>query len=121
MRLYHIEMACFGSYVERDVNCPTDWRGSGCYDVERECYQEGEFDVAAEGLDEALRLIIDNWERLNTMWANSADEFWYDPDAVGSSDASGEGGEEILNFEFKTPVNGGDYDIPSRYKREVAI
>ena len=119
MRIYHIEMACFGSYVERDVNCPTNWRGSGVYDVTVECYQEAWFEVVAEGFDEAVRLITDNWEKLNISWSNSAKRFWYDPDTMGSSDDDGDGGPEILNYEFKMPVEGGDYDIPSRYKREV--
>lgn len=119
MRKYHIEMACFGSYVEQDVNCPPQWRGSGCYDVEVECYQEATFEVVAEGLDAALKMASGQWDKLNTAWSNSADEFWYDPDTVTSSEDDGEGPAEIISYEFKPPVDGADYDIPARYEKEV--
>ena len=121
MRIYKIDACCFGHYWEHDVKCPPRWRGSGCYDVEVECYQEATFEVVAEGLAAALKLLTDQWDKLNKDWSHSADDFWYDPDTVTSREDDGDGPAEVLEYQFKEPVDGADYDIPARYSEEVEL
>lgn len=63
MRLFKIEAVATGHYWERDVNCPSYWRGSGVYDVSHPCWQEVGIEIAAESNEEALE-VLDSYESM---------------------------------------------------------
>lgn len=119
MNLYKIEVCAFGSFIEPDVNCPPGWRGSGCYDVEHECYQEASFDVAANDLDDALQLIAKEYEKLDRDWDIGPSSFYYDPVTVEAQEGIDDGKEEITDYVYSEPKIGSDYDAPARYCVEI--
>lgn len=117
MKIFDIDACARGSYTEFDVNCPPGWFGSGCYDVEVECHQEVHFTVAAETVDEAVGMILDQFGNCHGDYCNSTDDVFYDTESVVESEDNGEGGPEILEYEPKEPVDG--YDMPDRYNAEI--
>ena len=116
MNIYEIEVLAIGTYTKIDFN-----DRSGCSDVDRECYQEGTFDVAAESLVDALALVVRDYEKCNRDWTNSADTFYYDPISVTEREDDGDGGAEILDYHLREPRLGADCDAPMRYSREVEL
>lgn len=119
MRLFDICVVSFGSYYAGESpDCPWEWRGSGCYDVYVECWQEAAFSVAANSLEEALSLISDNYEKMNREYCNSCDALYYDPDSVVEyPDEEGGDGPEIFECHFNEPVDGEN--APLCYSKEV--
>lgn len=115
MKNYRIE-ACAGCIVwELDVNCPIGWRGSGCYDVAHECYQEGAFAVCANSLEDALKLVSKEWERVNHYDLQICG-YYYDPSTVEIEDAEEDDGvAEVYEWYVGEPVEA---DVPERYKEE---
>ncbi len=114
MKNYHIEACAGGSVWEYDVNCPWGWRGSGCYDVEHECYQKGEFAVCAESLEKALELVRDAWEKVN-HYAIDNHSYFYDPDTVEIEEAEDGDVAEVYEEWFGEPEEAY---VPERYKEE---
>lgn len=117
MKRFEIDACAEGTYTMFDVGCPPGWYGSGCYDVEVECYQEIHFRVAAETLDDALQLILDGFEACHGDYANSIDSVFYNPDSVIEEEDDGEGSAEIIDYERKEPVDKAD--APKEYSAEI--
>ena len=84
MKLYTIEVCACGRITYHDVDCPTEWLGSGVYDVEYEVHEvydtdydddEVEYDerfpipdcyseeLPSLTLQEKLDIILSNWDR----------------------------------------------------------
>lgn len=117
MKIFGIEACAEGSYWEYDVNCPPGWYGSGCYDVEVECYQEVFFKVAAETLDDALQMILDQFKNCHGDYANSIDSVFYNTASVTEEDDEEGGDSEIFDYEISEPV--GRPDAPKEYNAEI--
>ena len=117
MKIFEIDACAEGSYWLYDVGCPPGWYGSGCYDVEVECYQEIHFRVAAETLDEALQLIFDQFENCHGNYANSIDSIFYNTETVTVKEDDGDGESEIIDYERKEPVDKPD--APGEYNAEI--
>ena len=113
MKTYTIDVCAFGSVWEQDVDCPLEWRGSGCYDVQHECYQEAKFTVWANSLGNALKMIRDEYEQRDREWCINPTKFKYDPATVKETDCEDDGEEEIFDSEFDVPKEGTE--CPERY------
>ena len=119
--IYNIETCAFGHFWVKDVNCPPYWRGSGCYDEEYGCYQEATFDVTADTLDEALKLIGNVFEKYNTRYDYTLDGLFYDTDTVEVKDDEEDGHAEVFDYYYSEPVNGESVEIPERYSKEIEL
>lgn len=119
--IYKIETCAFGTFWEQDVDCPPYWRGSGCYDEEYECIQEATFEVAADTLDEALKLIGDVFEKYNTRYDYTLYSIYYDPDAVTEKEDEDDGNAEVFDYNYSEPVNGKSVEVPERYSKEIEL
>lgn len=117
MKIFDIDACAEGSYTEYEVNCPSYWRGSGCYDVEVECYQEIHFTVAAETLDDALQMILDGFEDCHGDYANSIDKVFYNTESVVEKEDEEGGDAEIIDYEQQEPV--AKPDAPKEYNAEI--
>ena len=120
MKTFTIEACGFGSFWVRDVNCPPGWYGSGCYDVEYECYQEATFIVCAPTLEKALKEIAAKFERYNTNYGYDLHAIYYDPTTV-SVEIDDEECEiaDLVDCHYEEPVNGESVDVPDRYSEEI--
>ena len=117
MKIFDIDACAEGTYTLFDVNCPPGWYGSGCYDVEVECYQEIHFTVAAETLDDALQMILDGFEDCHGDYANSVDKIYYNTNSVQEKDDEEDGDAEIIDYERQEPVDKPD--APKEYNAEI--
>ena len=108
MKTFEIEAVVCGSYWEYNVDCPLEWRGSGCYDVLHEFWQPATFIVSAETIDKALELISKHFEDNNGVW--------YDPNTVKERENE-EADEEVEEVDLDEPVE--NKDIPDRYSEEA--
>lgn len=121
MKIYNIDTCAFGHFWVEDVNCPLYWMGSGCYDEEYECYQEATFDVAADTLDEALKLIGAVFEKYNTRYDYTLDSLFYDADTVKEKDDEEDEHAEVFDYYYSEPVNGESIEVPERYSKEIEL
>ena len=113
MNIYEIEVMACGSYCVVNLN-----DRSGCSDIEKDCWQEAWFRVAAESVQSALRLVYNEYEKLNKDYTNSCDSLYYDPKSVKMEEYDWDDeGEEVLDYHFKEPVDGAK--IPRRYSEEA--
>ena len=119
--IYHIETCGVGHFWEEDVDCPLFWRGSGCYDVEYECYQEVDFSVVADTLEEALKLIGEVFEKYNKGYSYTLDGILYDPDTVEEKPDEEDGRSEVFDYNYSEPVNGESIEVPERYSEEIEL
>lgn len=119
--IYKIETCAFGTFWVKDVDCPPYWRGSGCYDEEYECIQEATFDVAADTLDEALKLIGGVFEKYNTKFDYTLYSIYYDPDTVTEKEDEDDGNAEVFDYNYSEPVNGESVEVPERYGEEIEV
>ena len=119
MKIYKIYACAFGTYLEADVDCPLDWRGSGCYDVEHELYQEATFEVAALSLENALKMVCDKFNKYQGEWSYSVYSVFYNPNAVEENDGPDGETEEIVDWYYETPVV--DTDFPEEYSKEILL
>ncbi len=55
-RLFEIKGIASGCVWELDVNCPTQWIGSGVYDVDHPAWQEVRLEVTAPSMEKALEI-----------------------------------------------------------------
>ena len=117
MKIYDIDACAEGTYWVYDVNCPPGWRGSGCYEVEVECYQEIHFTVAAETLDDALQMVFDAFEDCHGDYSNSSDRVVYNTDTVTEKEDEEGGDAEIIDYERYEPVDKPD--APKEYNAEI--
>jgi len=117
MKIFEIDACAEGTYTAFDVNCPSYWRGSGCYDVEVECYQEVHFKVAAETLDDALQMILDSFEDCHGDYFNSIDSVFYNTATVTEREDEEGGDAEIIDYERYEPVDKPD--APKEYNAEI--
>jgi len=117
MKIFDIYTCAEGTYWLSDVNCPSYWVGSGCYDVEVECYQEVHFKVAAETLDDALQMILEEFDDCHGNYSNSIDSVFYDTNAVEEKEDEEGGDAEIIDFEYEEPINKAD--APKEYNAEI--
>ena len=119
--IYHIETCGCGHFWEEDVDCPMEWLGSGCYDVEYMCIQEATFDVAADTLEEALKLISQAFEKCNTKYSYELDCILYDPATV--EEKPDEDGEysEVFDYEYSEPECAEEIEAPERYSKEIDL
>ena len=116
--IYKIETCALGHYWEKDVNCPPSWRGSGCYDEEVECSQEATFDVAADTLEEALKLIGEVFEKYNKGYSYTLDSLLYDADTVEEKDDDEDGHAEVFDYNYSKPEC---VEVPERYSEEIEV
>ena len=119
--IYKIETCAFGTFWVQDVDCPSYWRGSGCYDEEYECIQEVTFDVAADTLDEALKLIGGVFEKYNTRYDYTLYSIYYDPDTVTEKEDEDDGHAEVFDYNYFEPVNGKSVEVPERYSKGIEL
>ena len=119
--IYKIETCAFGTFWVQDVDCPPYWRGSGCYDEEFECYQEATFEVAADTLDEALKLIGCVFEKYNPKYDYTLYSIYYDPDTVTEKDDEEDGHAEVFDYNYSEPVEGKSVKVPERYSKEIEL
>lgn len=73
-RLFEIEAIASGSVWERDVNCPSQWIGSGVYDVDYPAWQKVRLEVAASCMEDALELAN---KYSSKDWNFSVEDMWY--------------------------------------------
>ena len=119
MKIFKIYACAYGTYWEFDVDCPYGWHGSGCYDVEYECYQEASFDVAANSLEKALELIEKKFEEYQGgTYSYTVHSVYYDPESVDEQDdEEGAETEEVFDWHYEDPVNGSE--LPEEYSKEI--
>lgn len=114
MKLYEIEVLAIGTYW--DINL---YDKSGCSDREIDCWQEATFTVAAESIEDAVKMVYRDYERLNKDWANSCDTLYYNPVPMRVAECDGDE-PEIQDARFSEPKDGdGATDAPERYSVEV--
>ena len=121
MKLYTIEVCACGRITYHDVNCPTEWRGSGVYDVEYEVHREFRHYVSAMNLDRALKLVARYWFNENPDWCD-LDCVLYNPDTIKEEEDKEEGTyEEVYetDYDYTDPEYDEDYPIPSCYSEEL--
>ena len=119
--IYKIETCAFGTFWVKDVDCPPYWRGSGCYDEEYECVQEATFEVAADTLDEALKLIGGVFEKYNRRYDYTLDSLFYDADTVEEKDDEEDGYSEVFDYYYSEPDTGKSVEVPERYSEEIEV
>ena len=119
MKIFKIYACAYGTFWVKDVNCPPYCRGSGCYDEVYGCYQEATFDVAAKTLENALRLVDEQFGKSQGHdWSYSVESVYYDPKAVEEKDDPDDGDtEEVFDWNYEEPVNGAD--VPKEYANEI--
>lgn len=116
MRTYEIEVCAIGTYWDIDLSDK-----SGCSDREIDCWQEATFTVAAGSIDDAVKMVYKDYDRLNKDWANSCDRLYYDPALLSVGEIDGDE-PEILDARFSEPKDGdGATDAPERYSIEVEL
>ena len=121
MKLYTIEVCACGRITFHDVNCPTEWRGSGVYDVEYEVHREFRHHVSAVNLDRALKLVARHWFGEDPDWCY-LDCVLYNPDTIKEEEDKEEGTyEEVYetDYDYTDPEYDQDYPIPSCYSEEL--
>ena len=59
MKCFEIELKLFVSWTEEDAKCPSQWAGSGVYDIEVRGTQSAIAFVFAESKEEAEKKILD--------------------------------------------------------------
>ena len=74
MKIYEFEVMAIGTYVIINLN-----DRSGCSDIEKDCWQEALFRVAAVNFESAVWKAYIEYEKLNKAWANSCDVLYYNP------------------------------------------
>ena len=113
MWIYEIEVLAIGTYW--DINL---YDKSGCSDREIDCWQEATFTVAAGSMEDAVKMVYRDYEKLNKDWANTCDTIYYNP--VPLSVCEDDGDEpEILDYHFCEPKEGdGATDAPDKYSEE---
>lgn len=110
MNIYEIEVLAIGTYWEINLSDK-----SGCSDREIDCWQEATFTVAAGSIEEAVRMIYREYEKLNRELANSCDTLYYNPVPLRVTECEGDD-PEILDARFSEPKDGdGATDAPERY------
>ena len=120
MKIFSIETCAFGTYWAQDVDCPISWRGSGCYDVEYECVQEATFEVAAETLGDALKLISGVFEKYNTNYDYTLYSIYYDPNTVTEKEDEDDGKAEVFDYNYSEPECGESKQVPERYSEDIS-
>lgn len=114
MKIYEIEVLAIGTYT---VVNPYDY--SGCSDVDVDCWQEATFTVAAGSIEDAVKMVYKDYERLNRDYTNYCDRLFYNPVPLSVKDDEGDK-PEILDYHFCEPKDGdGATDAPERYSVEV--
>ncbi len=109
MKNFVIDAVVCGSYWEYDVDCPLEWRGSGCYDVLHEFWQMATFKVVAKTLDKALSIIVEHFDGNNGIY--------YDPSTVKISEAGENDEEGDIESDIDEPVEKEEF--PERYSEEA--
>lgn len=89
MNIYYAQITLLGEKTFLDVDCPTYWIGSGCYDVTEEVEVKGECWVAAESEERAKELI---------------EEYKFDPDDFNFKDV------KIDSIELDGTDDDSDYE-----------
>lgn len=56
LKQYKVKVHIDGHYTIEDPKCPSDWHGSGCYDIDVQVYCDTELDVWAVSKDQAEKL-----------------------------------------------------------------
>lgn len=113
MKIYEIEVLAIGTYW--DINLHDR---SGCSDVEVDCWQEATFTVAAGSIEDAVKMVYRDYEKLNKDWANSCDTLYYNPVPLSVKEDEGDK-PEILDTRFSEPKDGdGATDAPDKYSEE---
>ena len=114
MNIYELEVLAIGTYWDINLNDK-----SGCSDKEFDCWQEATITVAAESIEDAVKIVYKDYEKLNRDYTNYCETLYYNP--VPLSVKEDEGGEpEILDYHFCKPKDGdGATDAPERYSVEV--
>lgn len=56
LKQYKVKVRIDGHYTIEDPKCPSEWRGSGCYDIDVQVYCDTELDVWAVSKDQAEKL-----------------------------------------------------------------
>lgn len=121
MKLYTIEVCACGRITYHDVDCPTEWLGSGVYDVEYEVHREFTHKVSAMSLDRALKLVSIYWFKENTNWCD-LDCVLYDPDSIKEEDDPEDGTyEEVYDTDYDDDEVEYDerFPIPDCYSEEL--
>lgn len=121
MKLYTIEVCACGRITFHDVNCPTEWRGSGVYDVEYEVHREFRHHVSAVNLDRALKLVARHWFGEDPDWCD-LDCVLYNPDTIKEEEDKEEGTyEEVYDTDYDSAETEYDQDdpIPDCYSEEL--
>ena len=119
MKIFSIETCAFGTFWVQDVDCPPYWRGSGCYDEEYDCIQEATFEVAAETLGNALKLIDGVFEKYNTKFDYTLYSIHYDPDTVTEKEDEDDGNAEVFDYNYSEPECGEYKQVPERYSKDI--
>lgn len=101
MNIYYAQITLLGEKTFQDVDCPTYWIGSGCYDVTEEVETKGECWVAAESEERAKELISD--------YKFDPDDFNYKDVEINSIELDGEDdsdSEEVYDVSIDAlPIN----------------
>ena len=88
------------------------------YDEEYECVQEAVFNVAAENLENALRLVDKQFEKSQGCdWDYDVQAVYYNPKATEIREDDGDDYEEVFYWDYKKPVDGSD--VPDEYSNEI--
>lgn len=74
-RLFEIKAIAFGRLWERDVNCPSEWRGSGVYDEDHPAWQNVRIEVAAPCMEDALKFAEEEYK--SGEWDFQVDGMWF--------------------------------------------
>ena len=113
MRIYEIEVLAIGTYTKINLSAR-----SGCSDREVDCWQEATFKVAAENMDDAVKMVYQDYEKLNRDYTNTCDTLYYNPDPLSVWEDEGDE-PEILDYHFCEPKEGdGATDAPDKYSEE---
>ena len=65
---FKVKVELYGYVMVEDSKCPSDWRGSHCYDVPEKFFGDVELDVWAESLDRAKELVYEHEFAFNGPW-----------------------------------------------------
>ena len=112
MKIFTIEVCACGRITYHDVNCPTEWLGSGVYDVEYEVHREFRHKVSAMSLDRALKLVSILWFGEDPDWCD-LDCVLYDPDTIKEEDDPEDGTyEEVYDTDYDDDEVEYDERVP---------
>ena len=115
MKIYEFEVMSIGTYVIINLN-----DRSGCSDIEKDCWQEALFRVAAESLERAASMAYEDYEKLNREYTNSCDVLYYNPVPLSVEEDDSDDGEEILGCRFCEPKTGdGATYGPKKYSKQI--